>query len=516
MMKDKPSLPLPQSHNVNNDDDHITTSTTITSTTTTNTSHRHNNTTTAASGEQRGERRRKRWEKTLARRAARVADIERLRRMADTKIEFARRWDDVYAGTTRSVGGEKKKTKKSSGGGKGTVGGCDDDKEEVRKREREREEWKNDDDDDDEGNGDGGGCLPYRDRHILRQLFPELMSEAVRCDPLKHVPQLHAQSQSQLKLQSSSQPQSQEQQASNTKTIINHNSCHQPTHSPNSENTTDKNNNNITVLEIGCGTGSTIYPLLRANSRIVGIAVDISPIAIAQLRHSVEYASAIAQQRLVTFVHDVSATDTFVTALRQHNSSVTKEVDYVTCIWTLSALAPEMQRACVKTLWKCLNDNGCVLVRDFAVGDMRHVRLLEENRMVVVRCGMKKNSSNSEKNNETVDDDDDDGVYKHQNQWCIRGDGTYAYFFDIDTLRSLFCTPFPVPAPASAPSAATTEEQHDDASNGDEMMKQTDTNKWMFRCEYCKYEERAVHNRKEDLVMRRRWITAKFIKNKQM
>merc|ERR1711879_403098 len=45
----------------------------------------------------------------------------------------------------------------------------------------------------------------------------------------------------------------------------------------------------VVVLEVGCAVGNGILPLLRANSRLFGIACDLSPVAVRFLTEKSEF-----------------------------------------------------------------------------------------------------------------------------------------------------------------------------------------------------------------------------------
>eukprot|EP00188_Purpureofilum_apyrenoidigerum_P002161 Plantae.Rhodophyta-Purpureofilum_apyrenoidigerum.ctg23092.p1 GENE.Plantae.Rhodophyta-Purpureofilum_apyrenoidigerum.ctg23092~~Plantae.Rhodophyta-Purpureofilum_apyrenoidigerum.ctg23092.p1 ORF type:complete len:311 (+),score=57.20 Plantae.Rhodophyta-Purpureofilum_apyrenoidigerum.ctg23092:148-1080(+) len=209
------------------------------------------------------------------------------------------------------------------------------------------------------------GVKFFKDRHNLRKFFPELMPKDVQLDPSRHHPPLRGHS-PESKLEKYALP-SEEVLAG--KTI---------------------------VVEFGCGVGNATYPLLRANPELYAFSFDFSQVAIDFLRERTEY----DPRRLHAFVADA-------TAPGMARQIVGKDrADFVTMVWTLSALTPEMMDSAVQEANSMLKAGGYVLFRDYAVGDLAQVR----------KIGDEKPSA---------------GLFR-------RGDGTIAYFFDEHVLRSLF------------------------------------------------------------------------------
>lgn len=57
------------------------------------------------------------------------------------------------------------------------------------------------------------------------------------------------------------------------------------------------------LVEAGCGTGASVYPLLRANPALFAYAFDVSAAAVGHLVASPEYAA----RRVSAAVHDAAA-----------------------------------------------------------------------------------------------------------------------------------------------------------------------------------------------------------------
>lgn len=180
-----------------------------------------------------------------------------------------------------------------------------------------------------------------------------------------------------------------------------------------------------------------MFPLLRANPRLFALGFDLSSIAVSVAHARTEYAAG----RAYIFQADASDPQTYLPQIHIRKS---EGADFVTALWALSALPASARQRTAEGLAAATRVGGLVLVRDFAMGDMREQTFSNRGRQV---CGKPR-------------------LY-------LRGDGTYAYFFERNELQQLF-----------------------------EQVG--------LVCEECEYEEREVRNRKHDLVMRRRWVRARF------
>ena len=124
------------------------------------------------------------------------------------------------------------------------------------------------------------------------------------------------------------------------------------------------------VSEVGCGHGSTMFPLLSKLPHIQYIATDYSDVALNML--STLAAKEIESNRVVTSLWDI-ATDPACTQFSDR-------CDLVLSIFVLSAIDPSQHVSSLRHLSSALRPGGRVLLRDYALYDMtafRHRRLAE-------------------------------------------------------------------------------------------------------------------------------------------
>jgi SAM-dependent methyltransferase len=165
-----------------------------------------------------------------------------------------------------------------------------------------------------------------------------------------------------------------------------------------SQNDEKQNKDKFNILEVGCGVGNTIFPILRSNknSNLFVYACDFSSEAIEILRSHEEY--------------DKKKCDAFVCDMTQIESSSFPcekgQLDLIVIIFVLSAIKPEKQLESIKNLVKYLKPGGKILFRDYGQYDLAQLRF--------------KPGKCIEKN------------------FYVRGDGTLVKFFTEDEIDKLF------------------------------------------------------------------------------
>ncbi|XP_012569881.1 tRNA N(3)-methylcytidine methyltransferase trm141 isoform X2 [Cicer arietinum] len=159
------------------------------------------------------------------------------------------------------------------------------------------------------------------------------------------------------------------------------------------------------LLEVGCGNGSTILPILRANKDVIVYACDCSDETLhkaTDIINANDVASSF-KHRFHTFSCDFS-TIGFPTwlacnpcrhrfldvkednGLHLKNSCLSEEldccvggVDYVTLIFTLSAVPLERMPRSIKECFTVLKPGGMVLFRDYVTLKPKLLTMTEPN-----------------------------------------------------------------------------------------------------------------------------------------
>jgi tRNAThr (cytosine32-N3)-methyltransferase len=156
-----------------------------------------------------------------------------------------------------------------------------------------------------------------------------------------------------------------------------------------------------TVLEIGCGAGNTMFPLLRENknSMLKIVGADYSSRAVELVRESEDFDPKFADAQ----VWDLANKEGQI-PVEEHS------VDIAVMIFVFSALAPSQWAQALENLAKVMKPGGVILFRDYGRYDLAQVRF-KKGRLL------------------------DDNFY-------IRGDGTRVYFFTEEELREIFASKF--------------------------------------------------------------------------
>ncbi|KAF5833876.1 hypothetical protein DUNSADRAFT_9671 [Dunaliella salina] len=152
-----------------------------------------------------------------------------------------------------------------------------------------------------------------------------------------------------------------------------------------------------TVLEVGCGAGNTLYPLLEVNPELRVYACDFAPAAVQLVKEHPAYATGHAS----AFVADLTRDDLCA-------SVPAASVDYVTMVFVLSAVSPEHMPSAVANIARTIRARGQLFFRDYAEGD-----LTQERRQA-------------------------SGSKRLGDRFYLRGDGTRCYYFQEQELVALF------------------------------------------------------------------------------
>ncbi|XP_029430035.1 methyltransferase-like protein 2A [Rhinatrema bivittatum] len=151
------------------------------------------------------------------------------------------------------------------------------------------------------------------------------------------------------------------------------------------------------VLEVGCGVGNTVFPVLQTNNdpALFVYCCDFSSTAVELLKGHAAYDPS----RCFAFVHDVSE--------EQCNYPVPEQsLDIIILIFVLSSLLPDKMQSAINRMSHLLKPGGLILLRDYGRYDMAQLRFKKG------RC--------------------------LSDNFYVRGDGTRVYFFTQDELDRLF------------------------------------------------------------------------------
>ncbi|PON47087.1 Methyltransferase-like [Parasponia andersonii] len=124
--------------------------------------------------------------------------------------------------------------------------------------------------------------------------------------------------------------------------------------------------NRKVVFEVGCGSGSTLFPLMAAFANLYVHACDLSPHAIALVKSNVNF----MEDKVNAFVSDVTNEDLC-------DKIDPFSVDVVTLVFMLSAVSPRKMALILENIRRVIKPNGYVLFRDYAVGDFAQVNVFQ-------------------------------------------------------------------------------------------------------------------------------------------
>ncbi|KAI1727508.1 methyltransferase domain-containing protein [Ditylenchus destructor] len=130
------------------------------------------------------------------------------------------------------------------------------------------------------------------------------------------------------------------------------------------ECTTDR----VYALDVGCGVGNTTFPLLSSGDNLFMYSCDFSPSAVKMLQENSLYNS----ERCQAFVWDIT----------QPTDKVPEcKLDFIFCIYVLSALPPEKTQTAINNLVKLLKPGGMLMLKDYGRFDLTQLRF-KSNRFI--------------------------------------------------------------------------------------------------------------------------------------
>ena len=151
----------------------------------------------------------------------------------------------------------------------------------------------------------------------------------------------------------------------------------------------------VNLLEIGCGVGNAVVPLMELNPTLNVVAVDFASSAIQLL--SKNPIAIENSHRFRCGVCDIS---------RDELPVPDGWADLILCFFVLSAIAPECYSAISTKIQRALKPRGKVLLRDYGRYDEAQLRFKKGRRL--------------------------------EENFYVRQDGTCAYYFGLEDLRKVF------------------------------------------------------------------------------
>ena len=122
----------------------------------------------------------------------------------------------------------------------------------------------------------------------------------------------------------------------------------------------------VTVLEVGCGVGNSIFPLLEENPHIsCCYGIDYSDQAISLIKANPAFDRH--QSRCCLAVHDI-------TKAIPSDFIADGSIDFVTLVFVLSAIPASSYGQVFSHLWRVVSPGGMLFYRDYARYDMTQLR----------------------------------------------------------------------------------------------------------------------------------------------
>ena len=118
------------------------------------------------------------------------------------------------------------------------------------------------------------------------------------------------------------------------------------------------------LLEVGCGVGNFVFPLLDESKSMFMYVCDLSPRAVEMVIENPKY----SEDRMKAFQCDLTGDDCFGSNISN------QEVDIVSLIFVLSAVRPSLFRKVIQNIAKILKPGGLLIFRDYAINDMAMFR----------------------------------------------------------------------------------------------------------------------------------------------
>jgi SAM-dependent methyltransferase len=125
------------------------------------------------------------------------------------------------------------------------------------------------------------------------------------------------------------------------------------------------------LLEVGCGVGNTVFPLSKLLPNTFIYCFDFSKKAIELVKSNKEY----NENKIKSFVLDLTKEDIPDEIIEDDS------LDFVTLIFVLSAMSPELIQNSIHRIHKKMKKGGICFLRDYAIKDMTQIRFSKSNKI---------------------------------------------------------------------------------------------------------------------------------------
>lgn len=149
------------------------------------------------------------------------------------------------------------------------------------------------------------------------------------------------------------------------------------------------------LLEVGCGVGNAIFPMIEEIKTLKIQACDFSVQAIKLLKEN----NSFDDDRIKAEVCDVTCS----------SLPFDEDCDAVLMLFVLSAISPEKHLQTIRNSTSTLKPGGMVFFRDYARYDLAQLRLAHK------------------------------GKKKLKENFYLKQDGTRVYYFSTQDIENLFC-----------------------------------------------------------------------------
>ncbi len=143
-------------------------------------------------------------------------------------------------------------------------------------------------------------------------------------------------------------------------------------------------------MEIGCGAGNFFIPLIEKFPNLKVYACDFSGEALELIRKR----NGFDEKRIELILADIT------------KQPINRIADVISCIFVFSAIHPSDFYTTALNISQCMHLNSILLFRDYSIDDQAQKRF--------------------------------DASRQLDSKLYVRQDGTFAYYFEMDELKSIF------------------------------------------------------------------------------